>query len=844
MNNITKRIICLLLCVLCIGSFAVNAAPIGEDVNAAGSTITTGNVVSEGFETAISNDKYELLYNESTDEVALREKKTNIIWYSNPQNREDTESATTQNYKNLSSQIIVNYFDSLETKTVDSFSQSTAVNQTVHKIENDTLIVEYNFGVEEFTVDMLPAVILKDTMEKEFLSKLTEDEIDTVTRKYVLYEKDDCDETMYDVMVTNYPIFAKKDIYVLTSCTKPIGRKIYELFVEKCDYSVDNLEQYCNMAQIENKYIPPVTFKFVLEYSLSDDGFSVQLDTAKTEYDKDFPPVEVNILPFFGATMGNDGGYMFVPDGSGAIINFNNEKTDTERYRQLLFGTDGSKRVLTDSDEDLTAVIPVFAMADKSGKSFYASIDEGYECGGITADIAGSDYAFNNISSFYQIIPYDKVSISDKNTEDDTTIMYPSTVFDGNVVISYHMFDKYVEYDTIACEYRDMLIEKGILDLDAEDDSYLNVEFIATARIKKNFLGFIYEKLDDITSFDDAAEIIKELDVDNVDTIYTNAVKGGKRQKRVTNLKLESSIGSKSDLKAFNELVGNNYISYAARIGDAKTSKRDSSYMLSREISKVYGYNLISKYYDRRGSHSVLLKPSLLAKQAKTVVKALNKRAITAINLTDIGYKLDSDFNAKGGSDRHSVRIMQEEYLAALSEKASVSIDYGSIFSAQYVDKIWNVPMSSSSFAIADASVPFYQIVLRGTVSYVAPSINQASDARTALLNAIEYGAEIRYTWIKNSADVSRLVDYTENYFDCLYFNSIEQAKSYSEEIKPVFEKIGQSKIIGHRSVTKTLKETKFESGYTVYVNYADVAAQVNGHTVEPQGFICVKTVA
>ena len=188
--------------------------------------------------------------------------------------------------------------------------------------------------------------------------------------------------------------------------------------------------------------------------------------------------------------------------------------------------------------------------------------------------------------------------------------------------------------------------------------------------------------------------------------------------------------------------------------------------------------------------------------------------------------------------------MVQEEYLKTLAEKASVSVDYGSIFSARYVDKIWEIPMSSSKFAITDAEVPFYHIVMRGTVAYVAPSINRSSDARTALLNAVEYGAEIRYTWIKNGAEVDRLVDYTENYFDCLYSNSIEQAQSYAAEIKPVFEKIGQSKIIGHRSVTDTLKETKFESGYTVYVNYADVAAQVNGHTVEAESFICVKTVA
>lgn len=841
MKKNIKRIISIFLAVTLFLTPVLFSTPVlAVETEATDEESTVGGLAAE-FQLMLSNDNYELYYRADTAEVAIKNKATGYVWYTNPQDRAETVGSVGQSFNSLSSQLIVNYYESVELKAVDSFSQATSLGQTTHKVDGNTLSVEYNFGVHEFQIEMLPTVISEKFMNEKIFPYVDEDERALIESKYVFYDKADMDEELYDIVATSYPIISKHNIYILTKCATFIGEKIYNVFVEKAGYSTDWLDDICKENAVTNSYKAPVTFTFVLDYILTDDGFEVVLDCKKIVYDDETPPVQIDVLPFFAAANTSDAGYMFVPDGSGAVINYNNLKVEADRYWKTLFGDDAALRKEIDTDKSLPSVLPVFASASKNGNSYYASIDEAYEYSGVAAGIADEEYPYNYVYSFFKVVPFDKISIRDKGTEDDTSIMYPTKKYDGKVNISYHFLNEYATYDKIATEYRDYLIAEQVLDTEVNDDSYVNVEFYGTARVKKNFLGFTYTKLDAITSFDDAKGILEEFSQEKVDTVYTNAMSGGKQQNRVTNLKVASVLGSKKDLSAFMDSSDTGYLSYIARIGNADTWKSNSSYTLSREIAKVYGYDFISKYYNNK-SYSVLLKPSLLKKQAETVAKAAKKKNIDGVNLIDIGYKLDSDFNRKGGTNRSEVRALQQDYLAKISENCDVSVDYGSIFSAKYVSKIWNIPMSSSGFAIEDKSVPFYQIVLRGTAAYVAPSINQAADARTALLNAAEYGAEIRYSWIAEAADKARLTDYSENYFDCLYTDSIEQAKAYSKEMKALFEKIGQSEIVSHKSISETLKETKFASGHTVYVNYAENAVEIAGQTVDAESFVCVSS--
>ena len=76
--------------------------------------------------------------------------------------------------------------------------------------------------------------------------------------------------------------------------------------------------------------------KVPVDYYLEDDHFSAKVDIKAAEYTDAVLITEYNVLPYFGAGSWMDDGYLFVPDGSGALISFNEHQNDADNYDELV----------------------------------------------------------------------------------------------------------------------------------------------------------------------------------------------------------------------------------------------------------------------------------------------------------------------------------------------------------------------------------------------------------------------------------------------------------------------------------------------------------------------------
>ena len=778
-----------------------------------------------GFKSVLKNDFFDLSYNGSTAEIAINDRNGNI-WFSNPQDGQN------QDYLSKSQMIIYYYKDNLM-ESMNSYFHCVKDNKHSARVEENALLVEYQIGDDAFDINILPKYVERKRMENEILKKLSEEDREFVLSKYKLYKLSDLDDkVLRDAILIKYPPVALHDVYVRDEVKPYMGKKLYEVF-QKASYTLEDLQKDCDDNEIQNTYVPAPNFNITIRYELEKEGVCVKIDPSTIKYTETSPPVRFDLLPYFGSATVNDQGYMFVPDGSGAIINFNNGKTTAAAYEKRLFAFDRAQEQLESTKPQQASTLPVFALSN-SDNSFMATIDEGYQIAGITADVGGkSTSQYNHINPYFSLFSSDYTSMSINQAGELKTLTCAPKIFSGNIVINYHLLPEKVEYSELAMKYRQWLIEKGFLVEKEHKTAGFNLEFISTATVSKNFLGFPYKSLSALTTYEQMAQIIDELNLGKPDVRMVNALKGGKQHKIVTKANFEKVLGTQKNRNELLKKTNNLYVSYAAQMA-SNVSKKQAVKTLSKRLAKQYNYHYVSGR--TLNSYATLIRAKLLPKQAEDLAASMRKNNLCAV-VTDIGYELNSDFTKNDYFDRKNVEKMVTKYLSTMSENVPIAADIGSVFSFPYLSKIWNIPTDSSNYAIEDFSIPFYAMIVRGLIPYCTEAVNLAGDQNNQFLKAVEIGAELQFSWVYQNLD--NVLDYSEFYYNRAYNDTLDIAKKMITGMATIQAEIGQSSLVEHIAHSDTLKESRFANGKIIYVNYGDEVQTIDGVQIEPKSFVC-----
>ncbi|MBQ2286635.1 MAG: hypothetical protein II252_04975, partial [Clostridia bacterium] len=102
-------------------------------------------------------------------------------------------------------------------------------------------------------------------------------------------ERDKLDKNALKTVSLSFPSIEKYDLYIRSKMPDYIAEEIYELFT-KSGYTSEDLQRDCDQNGIENTYKPKPSFHIEIEYSLTEDGFKVYVDTKKVTYNPDYKP--------------------------------------------------------------------------------------------------------------------------------------------------------------------------------------------------------------------------------------------------------------------------------------------------------------------------------------------------------------------------------------------------------------------------------------------------------------------------------------------------------------------------------------------------------------------------
>ena len=776
----------------------------------------------------MENDRLKFTMDPTTTQFSLEVKDTGKVWYSNPQDAGNDTLALAAEKTKLQSTLLMSYsvISGLESQ-YDNYEYS--IKNGIYDIEAGEDYIKVNYSIGKVDREyVIPPVSTAEDFEN-ILSQMSVEATNMVKRYYKKYDinklgkKDD-----KDALLASYPILETEVIYVLRdNASNSVKTKMEEYF-EEYGYTYEKFMEDRELDFSEKSSDNPV-FNVSMVYRLEDDDLKVELALGDLEYEDDYPIYTLTPLPYFGAGGVDDEGYMLVPEGGGAIINFNNGKIAQNSYYANMYGWDMalSREAVV---HNTRAYYNTFGIS-QGDDSFLCILEEGAPYASIQADISGHNNSYNYANAVYSVSLREQYDVGE--IADSAIYVYLPELPDETLTLRYHFVDS-GSYVDMAKEYQGYLKDKygDFFTINDDTETPVAIEIVGAVDKVKQIMGVPVSRPLKLTTYKEAEAMIKELQsegISNMSVKLSGWCNGGVSQHILKKVKPISDLGSKKDLQSLVNtaeslgvdiyLDGVTQYEYDSNIFDGFFSYTDAARFISKERAELFIYSDVT-YAAREGVDSYYLLHADLAQQmTENLITAVNKYG-AGVSFRDTGMDLSADYYRKKTVSRQEMMTTQSERLKELSaDGTNIMINMGNDYAAVYSDMITNMDLQGSEYTILDAYVPFYQLAMHGYVNYTGAALNVCGHTEDELLLSAEYGAGLYFTLMRETAFALQKTLYTEYYgsdYAAWHDKMFEIYTRYNEELGHTFNQ----EMTSHECITSELKCTTYEDGTRVYVNY------------------------
>lgn len=551
----------------------------------------------------------------------------------------------------------------------------------------------------------------------------------------------------------------------------------------------------------------------------------------------------IRLFPFFEAveSAGQDG-YMFVPDGGGALITFKEQASSaiqTSIYQASVYGHDKAFRLNESNLETRSRIVmPVYGM--KSGSTaFIAVLQEGEEYADIVAAPAGVYTSFNWITSqmnyrsmFYQT--------TNRKQNQGYTAYNEKELFGSDRTTRYYLLpEDEANYSGMAGRYRDYLMEdKGIQRMESAPFIPLYLTFLGGDQEK----GILTDRYIKATTTNQAEKMLRQLSdqgVKRMEVTYLGWQKNGVSAYG-KGLPVDNRIGGNRGMERFvelaHELGASVYLDteYGLNNTGAGGFKRNFDGIVNlagRKLSQLFG----------KSEEAPLVSNRFVETQMRGKWDDYEALDIDGISVNTIGRDLFSDYNTKHKATRSEAKILQQSILKEAKDQLQHVQGNGSgFYSLPYLNRIQDLDDDYSHDLLTDTPIPFAQMALHGLISYSSGYANNREEHERDMLRDIEYGSYPAF--IFTGVPTSAMTDaYAFRYFSTQFSEWESEAVKEYQIFNELFSAVQDQFIVSHRSITNRVKETIYENGTRILVNYGEEAYLDGEISVPALGYTLVK---
>lgn len=797
----------------------------------------------------VENDNLILTMDPATTHFTVTDKRTGKVWESSPAKADKDPAALPVEKNKLLSAFTLTYSTKAGMKTTFSANEYSVQNgvYSLEKLE-DGIRVNYSVGKIKRTY-IIPPAITDDRMQN-FLDKMATNKQKRDVKEY--YREYNIDKLRKsdnkEELLAKYPDLAEQHVWVLRDTKNESLLKRLEDYFEAAGYTREDLAlDQSRIVDTESTNADAI-FNVSMVYRLEGNDLVVELPLDAIDYNVDYPLTSLTLLPAFGAGGPQDQGFLLVPDGAGAIINFNNGKVSQRPYYADLYGWDwGSIRKQVINETRIN--FPVFGLSTEQG-SFICLLEDGAAWAGISADISGRYSSYNTVNATYTIIHGDAYDVSERTN--NAVYMFEQQVPQG-VIRQRYRFLTENGYMDMANAYRDYLQAKyPEMNRETSAETPVMVEMVgAIDKVQQRF-GVPTNVPIPMTTYQQAAELLQKLaaaKLGDLSVRYAGWMNGGLNQKLLNSVKLVKELGSAADLRALTKaardanvplyLDGLTQFARDSGMMQGFISFRDAARFTTREEAELPEYSSI--WYgspDWRETY-YLIKPALAMQAADILSKAAADYGATGVSFRDLGGMLSADYDGKDLTTRVQAQAQQVEKLKELRAKGqNIMIRQGNEFAAVYADLVTDMDFDGSQYGIIDAYVPFYPMVLHGTVPYTGEAINLTGDGEELILRSAEMGAGLQLSLMANGVR-----DLQDTWFSAYYGADaafldewLDDIREYNAQMSGTFNQ----KMTGHVR-SGNVSVTTYENGTKVYVNFGYGNETSGGVEVPARSYTVVK---
>lgn len=540
-------------------------------------------------------------------------------------------------------------------------------------------------------------------------------------------------------------------------------------------------------------------------------------------------------------------GYVLVPDGSGALIRFEDYNVSLKTYESKVYGGDPStetynySNVIDSFKPFKEPLMPLYGIAHGDRQAAFI----GYaEQGDDHMEILVVPEENTTLYTWaYPRFVYKKLyyQVFNKRGEGYFTLFDQPASFD--IDFNYEFLagggetGYAADYAGMALTYRDHLLASGVLELQEtfKDTMPMRLDFIMSDQ-KKSVVGYENAVITDVSDVEAILEDLTESGEYNINVGLYGWQDGGITVSQPWKTDFTREIGSK---RAFEQLIHDSaergidvsFVTDYVNINEEQVGYVGNA---AKHVNKWYLNKRL--WTDVPFDQFSYARPDKSAQWLETQVDRLEKLNIASHTVEGISGIMLSNHGNEALSVSEAIALYQKTF-DSLDDGMKMNMKTPNQYLWAYTDRFLQAPVYPTQFLIETDTVPFLQMVLNGTMEVYGPYANFSFSGQRDMLRMIDYNL---YPSFVLTSGASYLLSSTNS----LDYYSTEYDQ-YESVIRQVYDTVSSAldRVIGLKWTDRFVPAegiviNTYEDGTQIIINYTDDIYNHDGIEVGPLSYM------